>query len=183
VARKRTGRHRGRPRVAHAKRHTTTREGRRTGQDPIDGGSPWLMRRKVRVANGRTDLPLDGGAVLFAHDLIDREQFDRLGEVTRWLQATARAWGGRDGSVSGLWSSIIAAATRMGSAVAAVPAGADAARFRLVRALSRLDGSRDLVVELAEGRVPPVVVHVLEGTLTAGDYAQLARLRVGLDRM
>jgi hypothetical protein len=137
----------------------------------------------MRTANGRTDLPLDGAAVLFAHDQIDREQFDRLGEITRWLQLTARAWGSRDGSVAGLWSAIIAAATRMGSATAAAPAGSDAARWRLVRALSRLNGSRDLVVDLAEGKLPPVVVHCLDGALTPGDYAELVLLRDGLDRM
>jgi hypothetical protein len=182
VARKRTGRRRGRPRLAHAKRRTTTRQGRATGQDPIDQGSPWLVCRKERVPNGRTDLPLDGAAVLFAHDLIDREQFDRLGEVTRWLQLTARAWGGSQGSVNGLWNSILATLSRA-RVVGTVPAGADASRFRLARALSRLDGSRALVIDLAEGRVPPLVLRVLEGRLTARDSEELERLRVGLDRM
>jgi hypothetical protein len=36
-------------------------------------------------------------------------------------------------------------------------------------------------IELAEGRVPPLVVHVLGGALTSRDYDQLARLRDGLD--
>jgi hypothetical protein len=130
MALKRTTRRRGRPRLAHAKRRTTTREGRRTGADPVDLGSPPLLRRKARVANGRTDLPLSGAAVLFAHELIDREQFDRLGEVTRWLQLIARAWDGRDGSVGGLWRSILATLSKS-RGVQAVPVGAEAARWRL----------------------------------------------------
>lgn len=89
----------------------------------------------------------------------------------------------RDGSVSGLWAAIITAAARMGSAVAPVPIGSDAARFGLTRALSRLDDSRDLVIELAEGRVPPLVIAVLERRLTAPDHEALERLWVGLDRM
>ena len=39
----------------------------------------------------------------------------------------------------------------MSSTTAVVPGGADAAPVRLALALSRLDGSRDLVVRLAEG--------------------------------
>jgi hypothetical protein len=182
VKRKKTGRRRGRPAAANAKRRTTTREGRRTGQDPVDRGAAGLLRRKRRVGKGRTDLPLDGAAVLLAHDHIDREQFDRLGQVTGWLALVARAWGVKDGSVAGSWTAILATLSR-GGTVVTVPAGADAVRFRLARALGRLNGSRDLVVELAEGRVPPVVLHVLEGALTAGDYAELARLRDGLDHM
>src|SRR5215469_13735145 len=45
------------------------------------------------------------------------------------------------------------------------PPGADAARTRL----ARLDGSRDLVIALAEGRVPPLVIHAVENRLTADD--------------
>jgi hypothetical protein len=100
-----------------------------------------------------------------------------------WLQQAARAWGITNGSVTGLWSTIAAAATRMGSTVATTPTGSDDARRRLARALSRLNGSRELVVELAEGRLPPLVVHVLEGELTVRDQEQLTRLRFGLDRM
>lgn len=65
-------RHRGRPRKEHAKRRTSTRQGRKTGQDPIDEGSPRLVQRKRRVGNGRTDLELSGAAVLLGHDLITR---------------------------------------------------------------------------------------------------------------
>ena len=49
------------------------------------------------------------------------------------------------------------------------PPGADAARTRL----ARLDGSRDLVIALAEGRVPPLVIHAVENRLTADDEVEL----------
>jgi hypothetical protein len=61
-----------------------------------------------------------------------------------------------------------------------VPDGADAARFRW---RGRLNGSRELVTDLAERRMPPLVLHVLDGALTARDQAALAALRDGLDRM
>jgi hypothetical protein len=40
--RRKTGRGRGRPRQAGAKRHATTRIGRKTGHDPVDQGTPQL---------------------------------------------------------------------------------------------------------------------------------------------
>jgi hypothetical protein len=46
-----------------------------------------------------------------------------------------------------------------------------------------LDGSRDLIIGLAEGRVPPLVVHILKGPLSDEDEDELARLREGLDRI
>jgi hypothetical protein len=96
------------------------------------------------------------------------------------MSRRANCW---DGSVGGLWSAIVAAATRMGSTTAVVPGGGDAARFRLARPLSRLDGSRDLVVQLAEWQAPPLVLHVLDGRVTDADREELERLRNGLDRM
>src|SRR4029077_369427 len=101
------------------------------------------------------------------------------------LQRTAHAWGGRDGSVSGLWASIVGGLVRTG--FAPTPTGAagsglaDAARRRLERVCRSLDGSRALVVDLAEGRVPEIVVHVLERRLTAADAMVLERLRQSLD--
>src|SRR4051812_24459709 len=83
-------RRRGRPKQSQAKRRATTREGRRTGIDPVVTGAPGLLRRKMRVGNGRVDLPIDGAGVLLGHELIDQEQYDQLGEVTRWLAMTAR---------------------------------------------------------------------------------------------
>jgi hypothetical protein len=100
----------------------------------------------------------------------------------QWLGLIARAWGGSQGSVAGLWGGILATLSR-GRTVGVVPDGADAARLRLAKALGRLNGSRALVIALAEGRVPPLVVHVLDGALTARDQDELARLRDGLDRM
>ena len=50
---------------------------------------------------------------------------------------------------------------------------------RLALALSRLDGSRDLVVQLAEGRTPPLVLYVLDGRVTDADREELERLAMG----
>jgi hypothetical protein len=46
---------------------------------------------------------------------------------------------------------------------------ADAARRRLARVCRELDGSRDLIIGLAEGKIPPLVVHVLEGPMSDED--------------
>jgi hypothetical protein len=129
-------------------------------------------------------LPLDGAAVLYGHEHLDRQQFDTLGLITQWLHRLARAWGGKDGSCAGLWAALLGAAvaTTDGRSVA-VPTGADDARYRLARALRRLDGSRDLVVALAEGRTPPLVLRAVERCLTQDDEDDLTRLRAGLDRL
>lgn len=173
---------RGRPYNPDAKRHRTTREGRRTGIDPIDPGAELLLAKKRRVTGGRTDLEINAASVLLGHELITREQYDRLGAVTQWLRLAARAWGGANGSVAGLWSGIVASLSRART-TGTVPDGADWARLRLAKALNRLNGSRELVIELAEGRVPPLVVRVLLRAMTASDEEELAALRDGLDLM
>jgi hypothetical protein len=49
--------------------------------------------------------------------------------------------------------------------------------------LRTLDGSRDLVVALAEGRIPDVVLHVVDDALSTADNRQLERLRASLDQL
>jgi hypothetical protein len=174
---------RGRPRKANAKHRQTTRAGR--GPD-LDRGSEALRERKRRVT-GREDLPLDGAAVLYGHDRLDRQQFDTLGMITEMLQRVARAWGGKDGSVTGMWMAMLGAMTATGFApVPAVDGGfspADGARRRLAQVYASLDGSRDLVIALAEGKAPAVVLHVLDQHVTEQDEADLVRLRAGLDKI
>jgi len=98
MARRKTGRRRGRPRLTHAKRRTTTRIGRRTGFDPVDTGTLELRQRKRR-ATGREDLPIDGAAVVFGHGQVDREQFDKLGLIPAGCSGSL-ARGGRRTAVS-----------------------------------------------------------------------------------
>jgi hypothetical protein len=61
-----------------------------------------LLRERKLALTGRADLPLDPASVLLGRELIDREQFDKLGEITAWLRIVAKAWGAADG-VAGLW--------------------------------------------------------------------------------
>jgi hypothetical protein len=144
-----------------------------------------MLRARKRMVTGREDLELTAAAVLFGHDLLDRTQYDTLGAVTEMLQRIARAWGGRDGSVNGLWSAILAAASSV--SFVPVPTGdgrfslADQARRRLQQICQRLDGSRALVIALAEGKVPEIVLHVIERTMTEVDAESLERLRQSLD--
>jgi hypothetical protein len=171
--------HRGRPRKANAKRRMTTVAGRRP--DPDMGSA--LLRARKRAVTGREDLEINGAAVLFGHDHLDRAQYDMLAEITLWLDTMARAWGGL-GGVAGLWYAISGAAVPTGF-VRREDAGlaglADCARRRLRRVCQGLDGSRALVIDLAEGRIPEIVVHVLERHLTVADIESLERLRRSLD--
>jgi hypothetical protein len=171
---------RGRPRKATARRRATTVAGRRA---PDDLGTPELRLRKVR-ATTRDNLEINGVGVLYGRGLIDAEEYDTLGTIVIWLQRLARGWAGA-GGVHGLWTTIIGAATPTPGYVRPVndvASGlADGARRQLVRALNRLDGSRSLVVSLAEGQVPALVLRVLDGKTTPADKVELERLRVSLD--
>jgi hypothetical protein len=177
MAWRRRGR-RGRPKLPDAKRRRTTASGRA----PADTGSA-LLRARKRAVTGREDLELTGAAVLLGHDLLDRSQYDTLAEITLWLETMARAWGGL-GGVTGLWYAITGAAVPTGF-VRREDAGlaglADQARRRLQRVCRQLDGSRELVTELASGAVPPIVLRVLDRALTQEDAESLERLRQGLD--
>jgi hypothetical protein len=174
--------HRGAPRKADAKRRRTTVLGR---TPEVDRGTAQLRSRKRRIAAGREDLEINGASVLFAYDHLDRQQFDTLGTVTELLQRMARAWGGRDGSLNGLWSAILAASSSASFVPAPVADGksspSDSARGRLERLCRRLDGSRDLVIKLASGAVPQIILRVLNHALTQEDAAALEHLRQGLD--
>jgi hypothetical protein len=147
---------RGRPRKpdAFSKRRATTSAGRRPEPDT---GSAALRARK-RAITGREDLPIDGTGVLYGHGLLDRAQFDTLSMVTEVLIRVTRAWGGRDGNVTGLWTSITGAMIGTGFAPPRVADDrgslADKARRQLQRICQRLDGSRNLVVALAKERSP-----------------------------
>jgi hypothetical protein len=174
----------GRPRKIDARRRKTTTAERRP---PEDLGSALLRARKQAVTT-REDLEVNGASVLFGHDHLDRMQYDTLGTVTEMLRRIARAWGGRDGSLNGLWEAITGAltSTRFAPAPVVGPGGyslADGARRRLERACRSLDESRALVIELAEGRLPEIVIRVIERRLTAADSVTLEHLRDGLDAL
>jgi hypothetical protein len=173
---------RGRPRKANARHRQTTVAGRRA---PDDYGSDELRGRKLR-ATTRPDVEISAVGVLFGRGLIDAEQYDTLGTIVMWLERLARAWAGL-GGVTGLWYSIIGAATPAPGYVRltndAASGLADGARRQLVKALQRLDGSRALIVALCEGQVPPLVLHVLEGRITPADQVELVRLCAGLDHL
>jgi hypothetical protein len=166
---------RGRPRLADAKRRRTTTAGRTA---ELVHGTDELRQRKRLAAAGREDLELNGASVLFAHEHLNRQQFDTLGMITEMLQRIARAWGGRDGNVTGLWMAITSAMISTGYAPPPVGEGgfglADGARRRLQRMCRNLDGSRDLVIDLAEGRVPSLVLRVLERRLDHQDADRLS---------
>jgi hypothetical protein len=118
--------------------------------------------------------------VLHGRGHLDRYEYDTLGVVTRLLQMIARSFG-RGASPAGVWAALIAAASRTAPSTPDI-VGDFGARRRLERICKRLDGSRDLVLELAaEGPLPPICLRALERRLTPRDLVQLELLRKSLD--
>jgi hypothetical protein len=90
---------------------------------------------------------------------------------------------GRGASPSGLWSAILGALTKSTPGLEPV-VGDQGARRALHRNLRRLDGSRELVLELAaEGALPAICIRAAEHRLTPRDLVQLGLLRKGLDSL
>jgi len=142
---------RGRPYSPFSRRNQTDRAGRR---GEVDRGSPRLRARKLLVTT-RDDIEMTGPGILCGHDLLDRHQYDTLGHVTLLLRRIARSFG-RDASPAGVWAALLAAASRTPPGAPAV-IGDYGARDTLARICRRLDGSRDLVLELAEeGPMPSI---------------------------
>jgi hypothetical protein len=167
----------GRKYDPNARRRHTTRRGRR-GEDDRDYGSA-LLAKKRRVT-GREDVEMTPAGVLFGYGFLDRYQYDALGWITKLLQWIARSFG-RGSSPAGVWAAIVAAASRTAPGMPDT-VGDFGSRRALERTLQRLDGSRELVLELAtETVLPPVCVRAAERRLTPRDLVQLELLRRGLD--
>jgi len=105
--RKKTGRRRGRPYNPNARRHQTTRAGRR---GEVDRGSPRLRARKLALTT-REDVEMTPAGILYGHGHLDNAQYSALGWVTALLRRIARSFG-RDASPAGVWAAIVAAASR-----------------------------------------------------------------------
>jgi hypothetical protein len=86
-------------------------------------------------------------------------------------------------SVNGLWLAIIAMGSR--SPAHTLPLLGDyGARRQLDWLCRRLDGSRDLILELAaESAFSPICVRVVEHRLSAHDLVRLKLLRKALDEI
>src|SRR5262249_54061343 len=134
----RTGRKRGRPFNPNAKRHQTTRAGRRGEKDL---GAPRLRARKLH-ATGRPDVEMTAAGVLYGRGHLDNAQYSALGYVTVLLQVIARSCG-RGMSPAGVWAALIAAASRTPPGAPPI-IGDYGARDAPARICRQLDGSRDL---------------------------------------
>jgi hypothetical protein len=174
--RRKGGKKPGRKYNPNAKRHQTTRAGRR---GDVDLGSARLRLKKLR-ATGRADVEMTPAGILYGRDLIDRHQYDALGFVTALLHRVALAMG-RQISVAALWRGLLAAGSRPAGFVPPI-LGDGNARHSLSQICHRLNGVQALVVQLAEGiTVPPLVRRAVGHRLTPGDLAALEELRKGLD--
>jgi hypothetical protein len=159
---------RGRPSNPKARRHQTTRAGRR---GEFDEGTREL-RRQRRRATGTPDLPADALGVLLGHGVITLAEYHAGRDVAELLEVARRALGLSNGGVHSVWLAILAGG-RIG-------AGRSAASVEwALRILNRLNAkigdplAAALVFAVAEGRLP----------LTLGVPSGVARLREGLDRV
>jgi hypothetical protein len=178
LSRKQTGRPRGRPRLAHAKRRATTRQGRKSGLDPRDEGAPLLIARKMRMT-GRPDIEMTAAGVLYGRELISNLDYSKLAEITKIIRNIRAAMGG-DLSVAGIWSALI---DRSHTRATAQPLlGDHNARDRLERIGRRLGSSRMLALELAgEQTMPGICIRAAQHRLSADDLVTLDALRRDLD--
>jgi len=107
-------------------------------------------------------------------------QYSALGWVTQLLQQIARSFG-HNASPAGLWAAILGALIKTTPGIEKI-VGDRGSRRALEQVCRRLDGSRDLVLELAaEEGLPPICVRAVERRLTPRDLVQLELLRTGLD--
>jgi hypothetical protein len=176
MQRKKTGRKRGRRYNPHARRHQTTRAGRR---GEVDRGSERLRQRK-RLLTGREDVEMTAAGALYGHGHLDNAQYTKLGVITAMLRNVQVAMGKGSLSVAGIWSALI---DRSHTRITALPLlGDHGARQQLSQVCCRLDGCRSLVIALAEERsVPPIVIRAVEHYLSPRDLVMLEMLRQGLD--
>ena len=167
-------RKRGRPRLATARRRATTCAGRLS---PEDLGSPELIKRKARVANGSA-VPVelvDTAGILLAHHLIETEELLILRLVASWLHQVRVAFGLPAGSPGGLWAAITTGQRGGGWAAtlsATSKGGGDRALFRLAELYAHFAGLAQLdrlalVMRIAAGETAPANRRTL-GELCTG---------------
>jgi hypothetical protein len=178
VARKRTGRRRGRPRKANAKRRQTTRYGRKNGHALIDHGTAELRTRKLTMTQ-RPDLELTPLGVLTGNGLIDEDELIALKLVETWLGRARRARSLRhNASVHGLWETLLS-----GQGVvrgwpdfgqdAATRTSGDAAWWRLCQL-------HDFFADYRCRDRFQIVLRVAGGEGMPADRAELVALKAGL---
>jgi hypothetical protein len=175
VARKRSGRRRGRPINPHARRRKTTRRGRRGLPELVDPGAPLLLERR-RAITGRSDIELvDYPGILLANGFIDADELDTLRRVEGWLSLARRGRGISDGHVGRLWAQILAGTRGGRTPTAGGRTGhtaADSAWARLLE-LRAAFAEFDLVAALEE------VVAVAGGERAPRSRVELAALKAG----
>jgi hypothetical protein len=182
VSRKRTGRKRGRPCKANARRNETTRRGR-AGNPFIDRGTDQLRLRKLAIA-GREDVDVtDAIAVLLARGIISAEEAIvlRTIEITLNTMRPAR-FGKSDLSVGGLWAAL-QSGQRLRAWAIPVSNGrrtpADAAWARLCRlhnhflVAGQLD-QLDAIMNIVEGRAGDLIARIARPRKTIDQARELA---------
>jgi hypothetical protein len=96
-------RKRGRPRKQFAKRNTTTRQGRKTGHDPVDSGTDELVAKRKALTQ-RSDLPhSDPIAALYGRDLISVAHYNAARDISDLIAIVGQE------HVGSVWQRILSA--------------------------------------------------------------------------
>jgi hypothetical protein len=130
----------------------------------------------------RADGELSPLGILWGRSLIDPVEFSKLNFVALLLQQVARSMG-RGVSPSHLWNSIPGAAVALPAGQPQPIIGDRGARSELVRICRTLNGSKALILDIAEDRMPPLVIRAAEMRLRAADRVTLEGLRHDLADM
>jgi hypothetical protein len=112
--------------------------------------------------------------------IIDRRQFDTVSFIASLLRPEAR---GRGLPVAGLWAQVLGSGIKTPFASTIVVVGDERATRALEAICQPCNGSRSLLVALANGEAPPVVARALGRQMIATDYIALAELRRNLDHI
>jgi hypothetical protein len=125
--------HRGRPKLANAKRRATTLAGRRP---EADHGTDQLRYRKLRAANGSAAMPelVDIGGILAAHNLLDDQELAVLRLLSSCAHQVCVAFALSRASPGGLWAALLSgqrAGLKLPITTEGGRTGGDSALFRL----------------------------------------------------
>jgi hypothetical protein len=167
---------RGRPRQANAKRRATTLAERRS---PDDLGSPELVRRKARVANGSAEAVelRDVPGILCAHHLIEPDELLILRLLASWLRQVGTAFRLKDNSAGGLWAAILSG--HHGSPIWGMPIGSGDLSNIGNRAMFRLGQLHALFTGPQRALLLSRIMAVAAGETWPKDHKELKELRRG----
>jgi hypothetical protein len=135
----------GRPSLPRAKRNATTREGRRTGYDPIDRGTPELRARR-RSVTGHESLPHDDPlSAMLGHQQLTVAQYNAGRGIAELLLALRERYGN-------VWLGILLGTGSNRSALPPATLAAERVERQLRRLIEIIGPAAPLVLAVCGGQ-------------------------------